>query len=152
MSHRALHQKIRGIDSFVFSTRLSRTTDLLNNTSLDAALRAISETVRHWSGGTNIGTCLQAFNNDFAPSVLNNKSVVIIISDGWDRGDTALLEKEIKRLKYLCREIIWLNPLLSSPNYEPLCKGIKTVQPYLSHFLPFYNLNSLKNLGKLICT
>ena len=145
-----LQQRLKGIETFVFSTRLSRITDLLKNRSLDEALCAVFETVRHWSGGTNIGFCLQAFNNDFAPSVLDYKSVVIIISDGWDRGDTDLLENEMRRLKDSCHKIIWLNPLLSNPNYQPLCKGIRAVQPYLSYFLPFYNLNSLKDLVRTL--
>ena len=145
-----LQQRVRGVETFVFSTRLSRITDLLKSRGLDEALRAVSETVRHWSGGTNIGYCLQSFNDDYAPSMLDNKSVLIIISDGWDRGDTVLLEKEMKRLKDSCLRIIWLNPLLSNPNYQPLCKGIQAVQPYLSYFLPFYNLNSVRDLGKVL--
>ena len=139
----------------MFSTRLSRITDLLKTRSLDKALFSVSETVQHWSSGTNIGFCLQSFNHNYAPSLLDNKSVVMIISDGWDRGDTDLLEKEMKRIKDSCHKIIWLNPLLSNPNYQPLCKGIQAVQPHLSYFLPFYNLNSIKTLGNtlslLIC-
>ncbi|SPD74113.1 conserved hypothetical protein [uncultured Desulfobacterium sp.] len=145
-----LQQRLRGVETFVFSTRLSRITDLLKTRSLDEALRVVSETVRHWSGGTNIGSCLQSFNNDYAPSILDPKSVLIIISDGWDRGDTGLLEKEMKRLKESCLGIIWLNPLLSNPNYQPLCKGIHAVMPYLSCFLPFYNLNSIRKLGRTL--
>jgi hypothetical protein len=147
-----LQQRVSGVETFVFSTRLSRITDLLKARGLDEALRAVSETVRHWSGGTNIGYCLQSFNDDYAPSMLDNKSVLIIISDGWDRGDTVLLEKEMKRLKDSCLRIIWLNPLLSNPNYQPLCKGIQAVQPYLSYFLPFYNLNSVRDLGNKLCS
>ena len=73
-----LQQKIRGVETFVFSTRLSRITDLLKATNLQMALSAVSETVQHWSSGTNIGLCLQSFNNDQAPSTLESKSVVMI--------------------------------------------------------------------------
>lgn len=147
-----LQQRLTGVETFVFSTSLSRITDILKSRGLDEALRAVSEAVCHWSGGTNIGSCLQSFNHDYAPYMLDNKSVLIIISDGWDRGDTGLLEKEMKRLKDSCLRIIWLNPLLSNPNYQPLCKGIQAVKPYLSYFLPFYNLNSVIDLGNKLST
>ncbi len=146
----SLQKRIRGVESFVFSTRLTRITDLLIKRDIDEALRVISEIVLHWSGGTNIGACLENFNDDYAPSVLNDRSMVIIISDGWDRGDSELLEREIVRLKNKCAGIIWLNPLLSNPDYQPLCKGIQAVLPHLSYFLPFYNLNSLKALGRTL--
>jgi len=141
---------VRGVETFVFSTRLTRITELLKNRSIDEALKEISKVVLHWSGGTNIGSCLQAFNNEFAPIMLNKKTVVMIISDGWDRGDAELLESEMMILKRNCHKIIWLNPLLGSPNYQPLCRGIKAVLPYLSHFLPLHNLSSLIALGRTL--
>ena len=112
--------------------------------------KKISEIALHWSGGTNIGACLERFNRDYGPSIINPNSVVMIISDGWDRGDTELLEKEMIKLKQNCYKIIWLNPLLSNPDYEPLCKGIKAVIQHLSFFMPFYNLNSMMALARTL--
>ena len=145
-----LQNRLSGVETFVFSTQLTRITDRLKRRELDEALKEISKYVLHWSGGTKIGSCLQTFNKEFAPTVLSKKSVVMIISDGWDRGDTDLLACEIKKLKENCHKIIWLNPLLGSPNYQPLCKGIQAALPHLSHFLPLHNLNSLIALGKTL--
>ena len=97
---------------------------------MDDALKEISQVVLHWSGGTNIGSCLKTFNDEFAPAMVKRQSVVIIISDGWDRGDTELLQAQTITLKRSCHTIIWLNPLLGSPNYKPLTKGIKAVLPH----------------------
>ncbi len=145
-----LQNRIKGVESFVFSTQLTRITDLLKNRSLREALKRISEIALHWSGGTNIGACLERFNQEYGPSIISKTSVVVIISDGWERGDTELLEKEMIKLKQNCYKIIWLNPLLSNPDYEPLCKGIKAVIHHLSYFLPFYNLNTMAALGRTL--
>ncbi len=145
-----MQNRLKGVETFVFSTCLTRITELLKNRSIDEALKEVSKIALHWSGGTKIGLCLKSFNDEFAPFVLDNKAIPIIISDGWDRGDTELLEREIKTLKRNCGRIIWLNPLLSSPDYQPLCKGIECVLPHITHFLPFYNLNSLIALGKTL--
>jgi uncharacterized protein with von Willebrand factor type A (vWA) domain len=76
--------------------------------------------------------------------------VVVIISDGWDRGDVRVLEQEMRRLKSRCYRIIWLNPLLASENYEPLCKGMQAALPYLDFFLSVHNVNSLVALGRTL--
>lgn len=143
-----LQTRVKGVESFVFSTQLTRITDLLKNTGLHEALKKISKIALHWSGGTNIGKCLEKFNHDYGPSIVNTNSVVMIISDGWDRGDTELLEKEMIKLKQNCYKIIWLNPLLSNPSYEPICKGMQAILPHLSYFMPFYNLNCMLALGR----
>ena len=75
---------------------------------------------------------------------------MLIISDGWDRGDIALLEREMQRLQLSCQRLIWLNPLLGSENYEPLTRGIQTAMPYIDDFLPVHNLESLEQLGDLL--
>src|SRR5574341_2466074 len=93
---------------------------------------------------------LHTFNRNFAPSMVTHRSVVVIISDGWDRGDVSLLEREMQDLKRRCKKIIWLNPLLASDNYEPLCKGMQAALPYLDLFLSVHNVNSLVALGRTL--
>lgn len=143
-----LQNELWGVETFVFSTSLSRITHLIRTKDIGSALERISTTVLGWSGGTNIGRSLYTFNREFAPSVVTHRTVIVIISDGWDRGDVALLEREMRILKRRCRKIIWLNPLLASENYEPLCKGMQAALPYLDLFLSVHNLNSLIALGR----
>ncbi|MGH7765997.1 MAG: vWA domain-containing protein, partial [Candidatus Binatia bacterium] len=116
-----LQNELWGVETFVFSTLLSRITHLIRSKEIAGALERISHSVLGWSGGTNIGRSLAAFNRDFAPSLVTHRTVVVIISDGWDRGDVSLLEREMQKLKRRCYRIVWLNPLLASENYEPLC-------------------------------
>jgi uncharacterized protein with von Willebrand factor type A (vWA) domain len=114
------------------------------------ALEKISGSILGWSGGTNIGRSLHTFNRNFAPSIVTHRTVVVIISDGWDRGDVSLLEREMQDLKRRAKKIIWLNPLLASENYEPLCKGMQAALPYLDLFLSVHNVNSLVSLGRTL--
>ena len=114
------------------------------------ALDKISGSILGWSGGTNIGRSLHTFNRNFAPSMVTHRSIVVIISDGWDRGDVSLLEKEMQDIKRRAKKIIWLNPLLASENYEPLCKGMQAALPYLDLFLSVHNVNSLVSLGRTL--
>jgi uncharacterized protein len=145
-----LSQELKGVETLVFSTRLTRITDLLRRKGLEQGLQAIARRVMDWSGGTKIGTSLQTFNKYLADKMLTRKSVVIVMSDGWDRGDVELLEREMRTLRHKCYRVIWLNPLLGSPHYQPLCQGIKTVLPYCDYFLPVHNLESLIRLAKTL--
>jgi len=106
--------------------------------------------VPHWGGGTNIGKCLREFNRQYAPKFLYRRTIVIIVSDGWDRGESSLLQKEMKNLRKKAYQIIWLNPLLGDPHYQPTTKGMKTALPFLDQFLPLHNLESLIYFGKVI--
>lgn len=145
-----LQNELWGVETFVFSTSLSRITHLIRTKDIGSALERISRSVLGWSGGTNIGRSLYTFNREFASSLVTHRTVVVIISDGWDRGDVALLEREMRSLKRRCHKIIWLNPLLASENYEPLCKGMQAALPYLDLFLSVHNLNSLIALGRTL--
>lgn len=145
-----LQNELWGVETFVFSTSLSRITHLIRTKDIGNALEKISGSILGWSGGTNIGRSLHTFNRKFAPSMVTHRSVVVIISDGWDRGDVALLEREMQDLKRRCKKIIWLNPLLASDNYEPLCKGMQAALPYLDLFLSVHNVNSLVALGRTL--
>lgn len=143
-----LQNELWGVETFVFSTALTRITHLLRTKDITSALERISGSVLGWSGGTNIGRSLYAFNREFAPSLVNHRTVVVIISDGWDRGDVGLLEGEMKTIQRRCHKVIWLNPLLASENYEPLCRGMQAALPYIDMFLSVHNLNSLIALGR----
>lgn len=146
---------IRGLDqpveAFVFSTRLSRITRQLRLHRASQAMRAISNAVPDWSGGTRIGAAIKQFNFLWARRTLSHGAIVALISDGLDRGQVELLENEIARLRRSCYRLIWLNPLLGSPGYRPLAGGMQAALPYLDDFLPAHNLLSLEQLiGRLL--
>lgn len=145
-----LQNELWGVETFVFSTSLSRITHLIRTKDIANALERISTSVLGWSGGTNIGRSLQTFNREFAPSLVTHRTVTVVISDGWDRGDVTLLEQEMKDLKRRSYKVIWLNPLLASENYKPLCKGMQAALPYIDLFLSVHNLNSLVALGRTL--
>jgi uncharacterized protein with von Willebrand factor type A (vWA) domain len=140
------------VEAFVFGTRLTRITRQLKKRDVDDAVRDVSKSVQDWSGGTRIGDALHFFNRKWARRVLGRGAVVLVISDGWDRGDAAVLEVEMDRLQHSCHRLIWLNPLLGSPEYRPLTIGMKTALPYIDNFLPAHNLDSLIHLGNLLGT
>jgi len=135
------------VEAFVFSTRLTRITRPLQIRDLNLALKNVGELVHDWAGGTRIGESLKYFNFEWGRRVLGHGAVVMIISDGWDRGDVELLDREMARLKRNCHRVIWLNPLIGAENYEPLTRGIKAVFPHIDDFLPVHNLASLKDLA-----
>ncbi|MEO6891376.1 MAG: VWA domain-containing protein, partial [Ktedonobacteraceae bacterium] len=138
------------VETFVFGTRLTCITRQLKKRDVDDAVREVSKSVQDWSGGTRIGDALHTFNQKWARRVLGRGAVVLIISDGWDRGDAGMLQVEMDRLQHSCHRLIWLNPLLGSPDYRPLTIGMKTALPFVDNFLPAHNLDSLINLGKLL--
>ena len=135
------------VEAFVFSTRLTRITRPLQTRDLDSALKNVGELVHDWAGGTRIGESLKTFNFEWGRRVLGRGAVVLIISDGWDRGDTKLLEREMARLQRNSHRLIWLNPLLGAPDYEPLTRGIQAALPHIHDFLPVHNLASLEDLA-----
>lgn len=135
------------VEAFVFSTRLTRITRQLRGRDLDRALAEVSRKVEDWSGGTRMGAALKTFNFDWGRRVLGRGAVVLLISDGWDRGDPALLHAEMGRLHRSCHRLIWLNPLLGSARYEPLTRGMQAALPFIDDFLPVHNLASLEDLA-----
>lgn len=142
-----LQKHIYNMETFVFSTRLSRVTAILRSREYHNALARISRSVHDWSGGTKIGDCLAVFNRRYASTVLYGRTVVVVISDGWDCGQKEQLREEMARLRKYAYHLIWLNPLLANPEYEPICMGMQTALPFLDQFLPLYNLESLVKLG-----
>ena len=150
---RFVHALEHGLDStemFVFGTRLTRITRELRKRDVDDAIAEVVKSVDDWSGGTRIGESLKVFNYRWARRVLRSGATVVVISDGWDRGDPAVLATEMARLQRSCRRLIWLNPLLGAPGYQPLTQGIRAALPYVDHFLPVHNLRSLEALAQLL--
>lgn len=138
------------LEAFVFSTRLTRITRLLRQRDLDRALASVSKGVHDFSGGTRIGEALADFNRRWARRVLGHGAVVIIVSDGWDRGDPDQLTAELVHLRRSAHRLIWLNPLLGSEGYQPLTRGMVAALPYCDDFLAAHNLQALDDLGHLL--
>src|SRR5712692_124605 len=138
------------LEAFVFSTRLTRITRLLRQRDLDKSLDSVSKGVHDFSGGTRIGEALAEFNRRWARRVLGHGAVVIIVSDGWDRGDPALLQAELIHLRRSAHRLIWLNPLLGSDGYQPLTRGMEAALPHCDDFLAAHNVEALEDLGRLL--
>jgi uncharacterized protein len=146
----ALEQGLDSVEVFVFSTRLTRITRELRRRDVDDAIADVVKSVDDWSGGTRIGEAIKTFNYKWARRVLRSGATVVMISDGWDRGEPALLASEMARLQRSCRRLIWLNPLLGAPGYQPLTQGIRAALPFVDAFLPIHNLQSLEALADLL--
>ncbi len=136
------------VEAFLFATRLTRVTDRLAHRGVDDAVGEVSRTVPDWAGGTRIGEAIKTFNYSWSRRVLGWGSVVLIISDGWDRGDPDLLGHETARLQRSCHRLIWLNPLLGSETYAPLTRGMQAALPFVDDHLPVHNLASLQDLSE----
>ncbi|MBI4299755.1 MAG: VWA domain-containing protein, partial [Chloroflexi bacterium] len=148
----SLQRELRGLETFVFSTRLIEVTNILRTREFHKALDELQDKVDTWSGGTSIGRCLQYFNHRRAQRKMTTRTVVVVISDGWDKGDAGMMRNEMQVLKRRCYRIIWLNPLLGSPGYQPLAQGMQAALPYIDYFLPAHNLESLINLTKTLAS
>ena len=135
------------IEAFLFATRLTRITRQLRYRSIDQAIAEVSRSVPDWAGGTRIGEAVKTFNYQWLRRTLRGQAIVMIISDGWDRGEPELLARETSRLQRSCHRLMWLNPLLGSPDYQPLTQGMKAALPYVDDFLPVHNMNSLQALA-----
>ena len=136
------------LEAFLFATRLTRITRHLAARGVDQAVAQVAQAVPDWAGGTRIGEAVKTFNYRWARRVLRGGAVVLVISDGWDRGDPDLLSREMARLQRSCHRLIWLNPLLGSPTYQPLTRGMQAALPYIDDFLPAHNLHSLQELAR----
>ncbi len=136
------------LEAFLFATRLTRITRHLAVRGVDQAVAQVAHAVPDWAGGTRIGEAIKSFNYLWARRVLRGGAVVLVISDGWDRGNPDLLSREMARLQRSCHRLIWLNPLLGSPTYEPLTRGMQAALPYIDDFLPAHNLHSLQELAR----
>jgi len=150
---RFLHAAVVGrgrIEAFALGTRLTRITRELSSRDPDAALARAARSVPDWSGGTRLGEGLRAFNDQWGVRGMARGSVVVILSDGWDRGDPELLAEQMQRLHRVAYRTVWVNPLKASPGYAPLAAGMAAALPYVDEFVEGHSLDSLQTLAEVI--
>jgi uncharacterized protein with von Willebrand factor type A (vWA) domain len=138
------------VEAFAFGTRLTRITHHLRHKDVDESLDELGRQVKDWSGGTRIGEAIKAFNLRWVRRVLGRGAVVLIISDGWDRGDSKVLAGEMALLQRSAYRVMWLNPMLGTPGYEPRQQGMAAAMPFVDDFLPGGNLASLEQLANTL--
>lgn len=141
-----------GVEVFSIGTRLTRITRELGRRDPDAALHAVADAVDDWSGGTRLGASIQQFNDRWGVRGMARGAIVVICSDGWDRGDPAVVSEEMARLSRVARKVIWVNPLKASPGYEPLARGMAAALPYVDQFVEGHAVMSLEDLARAIST
>nr|WP_239032444.1 VWA domain-containing protein [Leisingera sp. MMG026] len=138
------------VHGFTFGTRLTNITRHLHQRDVDAALAAAGSEAQDWEGGTRIGDCLHAFNRDWSRRVMGQGAVVLLITDGLDRGDPEALAREMQRLQLSSRRLIWLNPLLRWDGFAPRAQGIRAMLPYTDSFRAGHSIASLQDLAQVI--
>jgi len=141
----ALQNVFGRVETFTFATRLTRVTEQLKGPSYQLALRRLTE-VRDFSGGTRIGESIQEFNRSWR-QLVDRHTIVLVLSDGWDTGEPDVLAAEMLSLRRRAGRVIWLNPLLGNPSYEPLTRGMAAALPLVDHFAAAHNLASLRDLA-----
>jgi uncharacterized protein len=146
----ALQHTLGKVESFVFSTRLTRVTDYFRSSDIYTALDRIAREVPDWSGGTRIGESLKVFNRDWSMRMVNKHTIVLIMSDGLDTGDASVLEQEMEQIQRRAARVIWLNPLLGNEDYRPLARGMSAALPHVNLFASAHNLSSLQSLGRAL--
>ncbi len=146
----ALQGALRSVESFVFSTSLTRVTEALGRRNIHEALQEAARQVPDWSGGTKIGTSLRQFNARYGRRLVDARTIVVIVSDGWDTGDLEVLEHAMRELHARAGRVIWLNPLLGSPGYEPVTQGMSTALPYVDVFASAHSLHGLRGLERYL--
>ena len=142
----AFQSVYRRIETFVFSTSLHRVTEMLRADELEEALDRLTATVPDWSGGTKIGESLQTFVQKHGLSMVDHGTVVLIISDGWDTGDIEALDESMHFLQQHARSVLWLNPLMGNPGYEPTTRGMQAALPHIDLLVSAHNVASLRAL------
>ena len=144
----AFQNALGKVESFVFSTTLTRVTDYFKHEEILAALDRIASEVHDWSGGTRIGQSLRTFNREWGRKLVDHNTIILILSDGLDTGDAEVLGEAMEELAERACRVIWLNPLLGSQDYRPLARGMSTALPHVDVFAPAHNLASLQELGR----
>jgi uncharacterized protein with von Willebrand factor type A (vWA) domain len=150
---RFLHAAVvsrRHVEAFALGTRLTRITRELSSRDPDAAIRAAAARVADWSGGTRLGEGVRAFNDGWGVRGMARGAVVVIVSDGWDRGDAAVLGEQMLRLRRVAHRIVWVNPLKASPGYAPLAQGMAAALPYVDEFVEGHSLAALEQVADAI--
>jgi hypothetical protein len=150
---RFLHAAVVGrgrVEAFALGTRLTRLTRELSSHDPDAALRKASTAVSDWSGGTRLGEVLRAFNDEWGVRGMARGAVVVILSDGWDRGSADELARQMARLHRVAHKVVWVNPLKVTPGYAPLARGMAAALPFVDEFLEGHSMASLEVLAEVV--
>ena len=140
----------RKIETFVFSTSLHHISEHLRRKKLADTLEQLARDVPDWSGGTRIGASLGQFVEEYGKKFLHDRTVVIILSDGWDTGQPELLEESMQAIHQKVARVVWLNPLAGNPAFEPKVQGMEVAMPYIDLFAPAHNIDSLRRLIRLL--
>jgi hypothetical protein len=150
---RFVHAAVAGrerVEAFAIGTRLTRLTRELTTRDPDRALRAAGSRVADWSGGTRLGEGLLHFNDEWGVRGTARGAVVVILSDGWDRGDPDVLTEQMQRLGRVAHRIVWVNPLKVTPGYAPLARGMAAALPYIDHFVEGHSVAAMEELARVI--
>jgi uncharacterized protein len=138
------------VEAFALGTRLTRMTRELSARDPDIALAKAARTVHDWSGGTRLGDGLRAFNDQWGVRGMARGAVVVVLSDGWDRGDPAVLGEQMQRLQRVAHRVVWVNPLKVTAGYAPLARGMAAALPYVDEFVEGHSLAALEELAEVI--
>ncbi len=152
---RFLHAAVVGrtkVEAFALGTRLTRITKELSSRDPDAAVRAAAQRVTDWAGGTRLGDGLRTFNDTWGIRGMARGAVVVVLSDGWDRGAPDVLAEQMARLARVAYKVIWVNPLKASPGYAPLAQGMAAALPYVDAFVEGHSLAALEELAEVMST
>ena len=150
---RFLHAAVVGrgrVEAFAMGTRLTRITRELSSRDPDAAIAAAAHRVVDWSGGTRLGEAIREFNDRWGVRGMARGSIVVILSDGWDRGDPDVLAEQMARLGRVAYRVVWVNPLKASPDFAPLARGMAAALPYVDEFVEGHSLASLEHLAEVV--
>jgi uncharacterized protein with von Willebrand factor type A (vWA) domain len=140
----------RGVETFAFGTRLTRLTQALATRDPDAALAAAAQQVVDWSGGTRIGASLKRYNDEWGRRAMTRGAVVVILSDGCERGDPGVIATEMRRLARQAFAVVWVNPLKGDPRFEPLAGGMRAAYPFVDRLVSGHDVASLEALGTIL--
>ncbi|MEI8241578.1 MAG: VWA domain-containing protein, partial [Actinomycetota bacterium] len=150
---RFVHAAVSGrqrVEAFAIGTRLTRMTKELHSRDPDLALTRASDRVHDWSGGTRIGECLRTFNDQWGVRGMARGAIVVVLSDGWDRGDPAVLAEQMQRLHRVSYQTVWVNPLKVTPGYAPLARGMAAALPYVDSFVEGHSIAAMQQLAQVI--
>jgi uncharacterized protein with von Willebrand factor type A (vWA) domain len=150
---RFLHAAVVGrgrVEAFALGTRVTRITRELSSRDPDAAVRAAAARVVDWAGGTRLGDGLRAFNDTWGIRGLARGAIVVVLSDGWDRGHPERLGEQMARLARVAHKVVWVNPLKASPGYAPLAQGMAAALPYVDAFVEGHSLAALEDVTRMM--
>jgi uncharacterized protein with von Willebrand factor type A (vWA) domain len=150
---RFLHAAVVGrtrVEAFALATRITRLTRPLSSRDPDAALSATADAVADWAGGTRLGEGLRAFNDTWGVRGMARGAIVVVLSDGWDRGDPSALAEQMARLRRVAHRVVWVNPLKAAPGYAPLAQGMAAALPFVDEFVEGHSLASLETLVRVV--